>query len=814
MNNEKNSIPIDDNEREWLINIFSITATLLSVLILGNLFAQIMASFIKNPDIDFQEYIVSDFRPEPMEKSLYYFILLSLPFLIVIFHNIFRKKVKYEKLNYREIYAVFACTIISIVLFAYSSKSNYGLPDYFYVRNLFFFNHLFVYLFIYLLILICVLYLLHKNIDIPKRMDILITVLSIIIIVFLILFIFLWYWKGANLIPNQHLEAVIYSIAQVFNGKGILIDFTNQYGLYPIFISPILRITGFSIVSITGIMATLISLSYFCIYIFIKNVIKTKLIVFIGFVSFCFLYLILRLDGFYSIDPYFQYSTLRFLFPCILLGLGTYYFKKPSKKLYYILVCIVSVGILWNFDSGIVVYMTFLLTLIYNEVLEYDFKINIVENIKIITKRSVKHILIFAFVLMVFICLFFVYSFIKYKEFPLFSDFIKFQKIFSDLGFAALPMPKYHPWIIYTILHVVGLSIAFSGIFTKINKYLCTVIFLVSIMGCGLFSYYQGRSHDLTYYHIRLTAILLGIIFFEMLFHRIKYSFTQKRVIIGEIILFSSLLFYYFSPICSLFEKGLFRQFVADGIENISGIKDQKISIYDEYVKFIKYYTIPGENTIILSDLQGALYGYTGTSNPVKMPGLIETLRVADYDNLIKYITEHKYTKLFIQRSYLARTELAASVYLNYCIVDSIDGLVYFKHTETTDALFQGGSYCDGFYADGWINGDATIFFSNKTSNLFSFFGFYPRNFPADNRFTVTVNNRETTTVDLIPGNSFNVELNFESNHNIARIGLKTERVLIPKKEGWNEDTRELAMRISSWELSNTGTDTIFTGNN
>jgi hypothetical protein len=128
--------------------------------------------------------------------------------------------------------------------------------------------------------------------------------------------------------------------------------------------------------------------------------------------------------------------------------------------------------------------------------------------------------------------------------------------------------------------------------------------------------------------------------------------------------------------------------------------------------------------------------------------------------------------------------------------IDSIFG-------EIIEDLFQ-----HGFHSDGWISGDATIIVKDRTANRLSLTGFYPDSFPAHNRFTVTVNNEESVTVDLIPGNGFNVQLDFENNRNTVHIGLKTENAIIPINEGWNEDGRELAVIVSSWELYNTNTDT------
>jgi len=110
----------------------------------------------------------------------------------------------------------------------------------------------------------------------------------------------------------------------------------------------------------------------------------------------------------------------------------------------------------------------------------------------------------------------------------------------------------------------------------------------------------------------------------------------------------------------------------------------------------------------------------------------------------------------------------------------------------------------NGFYAneDGsqWINGNANIILVNKTARHFSLTGYYPERMPQNN-ITVTINNNESLTMDMVPGNPFTLELDFENKFDYIKINIKTEKTVIPKNEGWNEDSRELGTIISSWSL-------------
>jgi hypothetical protein len=114
----------------------------------------------------------------------------------------------------------------------------------------------------------------------------------------------------------------------------------------------------------------------------------------------------------------------------------------------------------------------------------------------------------------------------------------------------------------------------------------------------------------------------------------------------------------------------------------------------------------------------------------------------------------------------------------------------------------------NGFYGaesggSRWINGNARIIVrGNSTATRFSLNGYYPENWP-ENNITVTVNNKESVTVEMIPGDQFTLELDFENSFdNELYIDLKTEKTFIPKDEGWGEDGRELGAIITSWSLS------------
>ncbi|MEI9479488.1 MAG: hypothetical protein WCO26_23360, partial [Deltaproteobacteria bacterium] len=67
-------------------------------------------------------------------------------------------------------------------------------------------------------------------------------------------------------------------------------------------------------------------------------------------------------------DPFFQYAPLRMLFPYALLALSAVYQTTRHKKAIYTLTSVLmSLSVLWNFDSGIVAFFAWNLFLAYGE---------------------------------------------------------------------------------------------------------------------------------------------------------------------------------------------------------------------------------------------------------------------------------------------------------------------------------------------------------------------------------------------------------------------------------------------------------------
>ena len=121
--------------------------------------------------------------------------------------------------------------------------------------------------------------------------------------------------------------------------------------------------------------------------------------------------------------------------------------------------------------------------------------------------------------------------------------------------------------------------------------------------------------------------------------------------------------------------------------------------------------------------------------------------------------------------------------------------------TSKNNVKYEYTGFYDNKNEEVWINGKAEIIAHNNNSvNRFVLTGYYPETFPG-NYITVTINNNESITKEMIPGKVFDIEIDFENKYQKVKIGIKTDKTFIPKNEGWNEDLRELGVYIVKWSL-------------
>ena len=107
--------------------------------------------------------------------------------------------------------------------------------------------------------------------------------------------------------------------------------------------------------------------------------------------------------------------------------------------------------------------------------------------------------------------------------------------------------PPPHLWTAVALIYLIGLLYSLKALFfSAIEKN--KIIFFLAVLGIGLFSYYEGRSHDLALIGPLFPAVLLLAIFADQLLNLVKNNIRS----IGNMSVLVLLLFILYSAPVSL----------------------------------------------------------------------------------------------------------------------------------------------------------------------------------------------------------------------------------------------------------------------
>lgn len=647
---------------EFLSIVVSALLVCLTAFLIYNKF-----HYLDNVDMNIikNNFVVSikSFKPENVEKVQFFSGLVVSCSLIYIFNTIILKMLdKKKRINLTRLYDIISVIIVSSVCFIFLSDI---VNNDFYIKYNFFYNYQTQTILILTAIGMAAIFY-YKLIKYFEKSIKYLPVSADIISIFLIsslshMQILSIYSVDNTGVFQSHFNAYFYSVAQVYQGKALLVDFVNQYGLYPHFLEPIFRITGLDVLKFTTLMAILFGISLLNIYLFIKNIVKNRLIALSGFIMilfFNFLYL-----KNVSTDPYFQFYPHRLIFPTLLLVLSLLYFEKKYNSLYYLSFILYSIAILWNPDMGIVVFGTWILALIYSDFLQYDSRPTLT--------KATRHLANgFAIFLLVF-SVYNMYIYMRYGSFPNFYGFTEYLTLFGGLGFFMLPMKLVHPWNLVILIYIVGISHSARYIIEKENTLRSRMIFLLSILGAGIFVYYQGRSHDWNLLHIWYPALILLTICADDLFFKIKGSVRSKNLDFMELSIFALIILLIISSNLSF----LSTYNVVQDVTKIrqDAIKSGNSTDITKGVEFIKENTFPGEKVLILSFNTGIYHVGSLTTAPLSIPGFSELFLKEDYDKILNFLKGNSAysNKVFLDISFLRYTSLMDVVPIHKALLDN-----------------------------------------------------------------------------------------------------------------------------------------------
>lgn len=311
-------------------------------------------------------------------------------------------------------------------------------------------------------------------------------------------------------ITTYHFNFLFYSVVQLYLGASY--DIAHTHGFFPYILEPIWKIIGLSVFKFTLIMGLLVGISLILLYIVFKELVDNKIIRFLGFVSLIWVgYFYARFvpqSGFF--DPYFEFHPLRFLPMVISIYFTYYYIKTSSKKIYYLSFVIYSIAVIWNLEFGLAIYLTWLITLVYEE--------SCSRNIRKIFFHITNWVLIF----LLTIGLFTLYMYLRYGHMPDYESLFLFRKAYYIAGASLLHTPLIHSWNLVIITYLIGMAMSLTNLLKGGRSLKMSMLFNLTILGIGIFVYYQSRSDQWKLLHICFPAIIMLTIFADELIKKIK----------------------------------------------------------------------------------------------------------------------------------------------------------------------------------------------------------------------------------------------------------------------------------------------------
>jgi hypothetical protein len=413
-------------------------------------------------------------------------------------------------------------------------------------------------------------------------------------------------------------NAVIFSAAEAYNGVYVSNDLPAQYGLYSLYLKPLYNVIGFSILKFTLSM-TIIQLFCWVVLMYIINKLS-----YVFIIKSVFLLGLLYLMGAWyqcmiSWDPYYQYYPIRVVFPVVALLLFMRHTENPHHRFPLILLAATSgFGVLWNLDSGLVTWLAILATFIC---------VNFITYVK--TKKLVmQNVLVFLACSLVGFALSVVFLSASNGKVISLTNIFTYQVDFYGAGFYMLPMPTtIHAWMVVAGIYVLGLVWgAFSCLSPTTTGRQGMICIFLSILGAGLFSYYQGRSQDFCLPAVAWPAWLLLLIMADHLATRIQAGALPRILLVPTGLVMTIALCWSVNLFaCS----DRFAAIAADAYRNWRARPQTEFSRAVAAVRSQAAQT-GRRQLLILSQLQGEYYAETGLCYPFPGPSLVELLRRND----------------------------------------------------------------------------------------------------------------------------------------------------------------------------------------
>jgi hypothetical protein len=291
-----------------------------------------------------------------------------------------------------------------------------------------------------------------------------------------------------------HFDAVFASVVQTVLGHSVATRDGALYGFYAYFLWPVFKLVGLGPVRFTLVLSLLTAASFGLVGRAVARLCERRWVAalaFPGLVYGCYFAVkhhvaVSNSPAFF--DPYFQYWPLRLLTPALFVAGALAFARRPSRARRWALWGLGAFGALFNPDSGVVVLVAWLGTLVFLELTRGAPKGRVARCLAY-GAEGVTAVLGAVFVFLVTVRAVF-------GEWPDVDLLGQSEVVYYGLGFMMLPLPVPGLWMLLVGTFLVGLALSAQRVWARAASERDVGVFVLSVLGVGLFSYYQGRSHD------------------------------------------------------------------------------------------------------------------------------------------------------------------------------------------------------------------------------------------------------------------------------------------------------------------------------
>jgi hypothetical protein len=444
---------------------------------------------------------------------------------------------------------------------------------------------------------------------------------------------------------DWHADPLFYVLSQVVNGKTVLVDLPSQYGLWVELIAPLFQFSSASVQNVSGLFAVLQLTSLLVLYFVLFKLIKQPLLLAMGGIA-----LIVITFGTFSLfsnikDPYFQYWPIRSFWPMLSVFIFFRFVQRTTFVSSILMSVVGALGLFWNADTGLFVVLAFGAFLVSKLMMVLALnrrKYTRVDAMAWSPKQFIFAIAAHVGVTFFILAILFTLLMVKSGEVLNFSWLFEYQKIFFGLGLFMIPLPRQvHPWMPVLGVYLLGLLVSIRSWTSTMDNKRMDVVYYLSVLGLGLFFYYQGRSHILNLISVSWPAVLISMILTDESLRAIRAKLLPKIQVVLPITFVAILL------ICCISFSAHIESMVFGVMNPVTSRGLEYSSLVSNELAFIKERSGNKQECIILSKRQGIYHAESGLVSPFKGPSLVEMVLKSDQDRLITQVLNGKLKCLY-----------------------------------------------------------------------------------------------------------------------------------------------------------------------